>query len=464
MARLRISIYWKIFLTILASTALSSFVIGILYIGRAPQIKTHPHIQKSLIQETRFIAAFIIDRYENSSSFLEEIVRKIHQQQQANLRVFDQSGRQRASAMQERLKDTQKISQQIIESTLETGYNVQLMYPKWVLTPVVSIPLHLGGNRPMVLQCYYPFSKSVKSILPRGLAEVITIIILGGLIALLTRYLTRPIRELTRLAKDMGKGNFGAQVTIRSHDEVGELAKNFNNMSQHMAKLHKSRRELFTDISHELRSPLARILTDAEILIDRQMEPHDREQHLKAICNEVKNLDQLIGDLAILSRSEHDTVTISPVSSSLQDVISQAVSLFMLQIEEQGIILKQHIAKDVPPLMIDPTRIGQIISNLIMNALRYTPARGTIEIGLTQKNSTAEVWVKDTGEGIPAEKLPYIFDRFYRVDSSRSRSTGGSGLGLAIAKQFIESHGGTIRAQSNPEEGTCIWFTLPISQ
>jgi signal transduction histidine kinase len=267
---------------------------------------------------------------------------------------------------------------------------------------------------------------------------------------------------LTRIARETAKGNFGAQVKIRSHDEVGQLTEAFNKMSQRLAEMRNSRKELFADISHEIRSPLARILTDAEILIDGQMDAQGREQHLKAICNEVKNLDQLTGDLAILARVDQDQVDISFAPSSLKDVISQAVSLFMLQIEEKGIHLKQPVSENVPQVIIDPKRIGQVISNLLTNALRYTPPGGTIEVGLRQRNEAAEVWVRDTGPGIPENKLPLIFERFYRVDKSRSRATGGSGLGLAIARQFVESHGGKIRAESKREEGTCITFRLPI--
>jgi signal transduction histidine kinase len=292
--------------------------------------------------------------------------------------------------------------------------------------------------------------------------STITLIILGWLTVLLSRYLTLPIRELTRAAKRMAKGQFGTQVEIRSHDEVGQLAMTFNNMSKRLEEHRRSRRELFADISHEIRSPLARILTDAEILIDREMEQKEREQHLRAICEEVKNLDQIIGDLSTLSKFDKDMVEISFKLSSLKEVISQAVSLFVLQMEEKSIHLKQDIAENVPPVMIDPKRIGQVISNLIMNALRYSPEGSTIEIGLRQKDIMAEVWVKDTGQGIPEDKLPLIFERFFRVDKSRSRSTGGSGLGLTIARQFVEAHGGEIRAESMLGKGTCLTFTIPI--
>ncbi len=461
MGQFKIGIYWKIFLTILACMIISSFVIAVMYLEHAPKTKIHPQIKKSLIQQTHQIADQINTRFQTSHVTLEKIIKDMHEKEQTNLRIFDKTGKEIAASMEERLKKTKLLSKEIIDNTLQTGWDIQLVYPWWVLSTIVSVPLKISGGETLILQGYYPLTKG--RILPHGLPVIIIIIILGGLTVILSRYLTRPIRELTRATEKMAKGHFGTQVEIRSHDEVGQLAKTFNNMSRRLEEHRRSRRELFADISHEIRSPLARILTDAEILIDRQMEPKERTQHLKAICDEVKNLDQLIGDLSTLSRYEKNMVEVSFRRSSLKDLILQAISLFVLQIEEKGIILKQDIAENIPPVMIDPKRIGQVISNLLMNALRYTPRGSTIEVGLKQKDSMAEIWVRDSGPGIPEEKLPFIFERFYRVDKSRSRSTGGSGLGLAIAKRFVEVHGGEIHAESRLGEGTCIAFTLPVT-
>jgi signal transduction histidine kinase len=151
------------------------------------------------------------------------------------------------------------------------------------------------------------------------------------------------------------------------------------------------------------------------------------------------------------------------VPSSLQDALSEAIPKFSPLLEEKDISLKKTIPKDIPLVMMDEKRVGQIIANLLTNSLRYTMKGGTIDIGVTRKDSMVEVWIKDTGPGIPKEELPFIFERFYRVDKSRSRTSGGTGLGLAIAKQFVEAHGGKIWAESEVGKGTCITFTLPIA-
>ncbi|MBW2184057.1 MAG: hypothetical protein JRF49_09375 [Deltaproteobacteria bacterium] len=146
----------------------------------------------------------------------------------------------------------------------------------------------------------------------------------------------------------------------------------------------------------------------------------------------------------------------------MQDVLSQEISKFRLQLEKKGINLKQTIPENISLVMMDAKRIGQVISNLLTNALRYTPKEGRVDVGLKEKDSLVELWVRDTGPGIPQEELPHIFDRFYRVDKSRSRTSGGTGLGLAIAKYFVEAQGGLIRAESEIGKGSCITFSLPI--
>lgn len=291
----------------------------------------------------------------------------------------------------------------------------------------------------------------------------VPILIIAVLTALLSRLLTRPIRELTKATKKMSKGNLGVRVKVRSKDEIGQLGKTFNEMSQRLADFQKSRRELLADISHEIRSPLARIQSDAEILIDRKVGKEEREQHLKAICEEVKDIDKLVEDLSILSRLEYHQLEMEVSPSSIQDALSQEISKFRLQLEKKDINLKQTIPENIPLVMMDTLRIGQIISNLLTNALRYTPKGGTVDLGLKRKDSMVEVWVKDTGPGIPQEELPYIFERFYRVDKSRSRTSGGTGLGLAIAKYFVDAQGGYIHAESEVGKGTCITFSIPIA-
>jgi two-component system phosphate regulon sensor histidine kinase PhoR len=192
------------------------------------------------------------------------------------------------------------------------------------------------------------------------------------------------------------------------------------------------------------------------------MDKKDREQHLKAICEDVNGINQVIEDLSMLTKIEFNQLQLSPKPASIQHLLTQEISKFRLQMEEKNITLKEILPPSIPLVTMDAKRIGQVISNLLTNSLRYTPHNGNIEIGLEQSGSLVKVWVKDTGPGIPQEALTRIFNRFYRVDKSRSRISGGTGLGLAIAKHFVEAHGGTIQAESEVGKGTCISFTIPL--
>jgi signal transduction histidine kinase len=452
-------IYWKLFLAFLTSILLTAAVMVLTYFIFAPEIEVHPHIKKSLIDETRSIAERITASLDAAPASLSDITEKIHTAEKASIRVFDLRGRELATQMDERLTGARRISSTIIEDTLRTGEHLDLIFPRWI--HVVSMPLKRGRESVAILQIYYPLIE--KSIFPQGTPTLILLFLLGVMTAFFSRWVTKPVQELTRGARRMSTGNFGITVNIRSRDEIGELGKAFNDMSRRLADFHKSRSELLADISHEIRSPLARIQTDAEILIDRDMEKEAQSKHLQAICEEVRHIDHLIDDFLMLSRLENNELTIERSRAAIGDVLSREVSLFSLPAEEKAITLKQEIAPNLPAVMLDEKRIGQVISNLLANSIRYTPAGGTITVGAKAHDTEVTLWVRDTGAGIPAEDLPYIFDRLYRVDKSRSRATGGTGLGLAIARRFVEAHGGHIRAESEAGKGTVIIVTLPLS-
>jgi histidine kinase len=456
----RKSIYWKLLFSFLLSIALSSMVIFLMFSSYGPHTEIHPAIKKSLIIDTESLARQLRERLADSSEPLADIVRNLYEQEGISVRVLDQNGNELAAGTADKLQEVQTISPSLLDAVRHGSAHFESIYRDWRWVYSVSLPVTIGGKT-AVLQCYYPRTKEDRIIMPRGLVTALLLIALFT--AIITRFLTRPIRELTRAAQELSQGRFGVTVRVRSRDEISQLRRTFNEMSQRLAAFHQSRKELFADISHEIRSPLARIQSDAELLIDREMSKEEREEHLKAICEEVEGISRLVEDLSIMSRIENNQLTLEASPSSLQKLLIREAGKFRPQFGEKSVTLRQIMPEDIPPVMMDDKRIGQVISNLLTNALRYTPAGGTIELGVRVNGNMATVWVRDTGPGIPPEALPRIFDRFYRVDPSRSRISGGTGLGLAIAKHFVEAHGGTIRAESEQTKGTCIQFTLPLA-
>jgi signal transduction histidine kinase len=454
------SIYWKLLSFFFISITLASLVILLMFSLFGAQTEIHPRLKQFLLDETVRITEQVTLRLITTDEPLSSIINQVYLEEDVSIRVFDLDGNQKAASTKEKIQKITLISTSLIEETIENKMSFRNIFRRWMWIYVVSMPLITKTDPPLVIQAYFPRTEKPQLLMPRGLT--IALLLVAAFTAVITRFLTKPIRELIKGAQEVAKGHFGVQVKVRSNDEISQLKKNFNKMSQRLADYHQSRKELFADISHEIRSPLARIQSDAEILIDRDMDKKDREQHLKAICEDVNGINQVIEDLSMLTKIEFNQLQLSPKPASIQHLLTQEISKFRLQMEEKNITLKEILPPSIPLVTMDAKRIGQVISNLLTNSLRYTPHNGNIEIGLEQSGSLVKVWVKDTGPGIPQEALTRIFNRFYRVDKSRSRISGGTGLGLAIAKHFVEAHGGTIQAESEVGKGTCISFTIPL--
>jgi signal transduction histidine kinase len=222
------------------------------------------------------------------------------------------------------------------------------------------------------------------------------------------------------------------------------------------------RRDLVANVSHDLATPLTGIQGFTEALMDGMVSGEAERQELYAsIYREVHRLRRLVGDLQDLSSLENGVGYIQPQPLRLAELLEEALSVEHVEAAERGVTLLREVPADLPAVLADGGRITQVLLNLLDNALRFTPDGGSITVSARSNASAVEVTVADTGSGIPIEALPQIFERFYRVDRSRSRETGGGGLGLAIVKAIVTAHGGTVGAASVVGEGTRMTFTLP---
>jgi signal transduction histidine kinase len=281
-------------------------------------------------------------------------------------------------------------------------------------------------------------------------------LILGVVLA---RALTHPIRDLTTAIRAMAAGDLSQQVVIRSKDELGELAAAFNQMSADLEQLISSRRRMTADIAHDLRNPLTVIGGYVESMRDGVLEP--TAERLDAVQIEVKHLERLVDDLRTLSQAEAGELRLNRELVPPIQLLERMHRSYLPLAEKQSINLRLDALPDLPAVNIDADRMAQVLGNLITNSLRYTPARGEIVLDAGRVGSAVILSVRDNGQGMAPDALPFVFDRFYRADSSRSRADE-SGLGLAIAKSIVEAHGGTIAAESAPGLGTTMTITLPI--
>ena len=288
------------------------------------------------------------------------------------------------------------------------------------------------------------------------------------LIVGLSRRILGPVEALTEAARHMAAGDLEQRVDIASHDEIGELARAFNQMAGGLARLEELRRNMVTDVAHELRTPLTNIRGYLQAVSDGVLEPE--KTMIDSLHEEAVLLSNLVDDLQDLSLAEAGQLALEKHPCDPSAILVQAVSAFRSRAEAKGILLAPDLPE--PPLVVDvdPRRIGQVLRNLLENALTYTPPGGRITVaalrggfgGSGESRDWVELSVADTGAGIAAADLPHVFDRFYRADRSRSRATGGAGLGLAIAKQMVEAHGGQIRVESELGKETTFTFTLPV--
>lgn len=282
------------------------------------------------------------------------------------------------------------------------------------------------------------------------------------LISLLSRRMLAPVRELSSAARLLGQGDTSQRVSPKGGDEVAELGRAFNSMASDLERAEQQRKMLMADIAHELRTPLSNVQGYLEAIKDGLLEPDGRT--IDTVHEQVLQLGRLVEDLRLLALAEAGDLPLHRQPGSLVDVLQRTMDGVKPRADAMGVQLFLEAPDDLPPVEMDSMRIAQVVGNLLENAISYTPQGGkvTVTVALSASN-LAMVSVSDTGIGIPDEDLPSIFDRFYRVDPSRTRATGAAGLGLTIAKGLVEAHGGAIYAESTPGEGSRFTFELPLT-
>jgi signal transduction histidine kinase len=286
----------------------------------------------------------------------------------------------------------------------------------------------------------------------------------------LSASIAESIRRVVSGAEAIADGDLGARVVVKGNDELAELAVAFNRMAQQLQEadarqkeLEALRRDLIGWVSHDLRTPLTSMQVLVEALVDGVVDqPETVRRYLRTIQGDIRNLSALIDDLFELARLDSGELRFNLEPHSLGDLISDTLESAHTLAENKGVALSGTVAADVDPVMMAPEKIGRVLSNLINNAVRHTPAGGSVTV--EARRDIHAGWVRvdvvDSGEGIPPEDLPHIFERFFRGEKSRSRSSGGAGLGLAIAKGIVEAHGGRLAVESQVGKGSTFSFTL----
>jgi len=336
--------------------------------------------------------------------------------------------------------------------------------------PSITVALPITGTQiPAAMFLYTPITGINQTV--QALDRLLILALLVGTVAatalgfFIARSLTRPIANISKAAALFAGGDYSSRTKATGNDEIGRLGQVFNSMAESLAHTEQNRRDFLANVSHELKTPIASIQALAEALHDGMVErPEKQQRYLQTIVEESLHIDRLIRDLLDLAQLEAGELTIVPEKLDLTTYLPNELAKYDHLLAEKRLNAILNIPSGLPLVLADPGRLAQVIANLLGNAIRYSPDGSSVDIIVKEVYSQLAVSVADHGPGIPEVDQPHLWDRFYRVEKSRSRSAGGTGLGLAITKKLVNAMGGEISVYSVPGAGSTFTFTLPADK
>lgn len=295
-----------------------------------------------------------------------------------------------------------------------------------------------------------------------------TILMMGGIISLLavffilylTKVLTRPLQQMGRITHEIAKGQFDSKLDIQGKDEVSNLALDISDMAKQLKRYRDTRKEFLSHISHDLRTPLTYVKAYSSLLKDGAIKD-DCKKHAEIIHQQATRMELLVADLFQLAKLEEGNIELQLEKVDIVGWLQSFKQSYSFKMEQEGILFELEFGRENIEFVLDKKRIEQVLINLVENSIRYTSRNGTISLSAGLYREQLVLTISDSGKGIPEEDVPFIWERFYRVDKSRSSAGGGSGLGLAIVKQIIDLHGGKIEVASIVGTGTTFTIMLP---
>ena len=293
---------------------------------------------------------------------------------------------------------------------------------------------------------------------------IIPLVLTFGAMSAMTYRLVKPLKLMSEAAKAMAKGDFSRRIPVTSDDEIGELAVSFNQMTNSLARLEDVRKSFIANVSHELKTPMTTISGFIDGIIDGTIEPDKQKYYLQIVHDEVKRLSRMVESMLSVSKLESNEVALKREAFNLRELVLNVVIA-----QEQRIDKKQLniVGLDALPditVNADKDLIHRVVYNLVDNAVKFTDEGGKIDFKINYDSKNVTFRIENTGKGIPQSELPHVFDRFYKVDKSRSANKESTGLGLYIVKTIIKNHGGVISVSSVENKFTAFEFTLPINR
>lgn len=334
--------------------------------------------------------------------------------------------------------------------------------------PVIAVPVLRGGEVQggILLSPSQEGLRSTRTSILRFIlyGSAASAVVLAGISFYLSQRIARPVAAVSDAVRRVAQGDFSFRVQWESQDEVGRLARAFNEMAADLERLERARRDLIANVSHELKGPLTRISGYLEAINDGIEGPEARKQHFEIVRREAGRLGRLVNDLLDFSRLEAGRLKLHPIPCDPATSLIRAAEVFEAPARAAGVSLVNQIPQVLPIIECEPERVEQALANLLENAVTFTRPGGSVTVTAREGSGFVQVEVQDTGPGIPAEDLELVWERFYKADRARTPDRGGSGLGLAIVKHLIELQGGEVFARSEPGQGSCFGFRFPLAK
>jgi histidine kinase len=364
----------------------------------------------------------------------------------------------------------------IVVGVVSLAVTAELHTPTAINRHMAEMGTMTGGGMGMMTDLTENFTQAVNEVLLVAASlAVVTAVLVSTFV---TRRIVKPVQEMTAASRRIANGRYDERVQAAGDDELAELGRSFNRMAHELVQTEERRRQLIGDVAHELRTPLSSIKSVMEGLQDGVLRPEP--ETFASVEQEVNRLQRLVRDLEELSKAEAGQIQLEKEAIDPATLVETAVSRLRQQFADKQVSLNTDIPPGLPPITVDPARMIQVLLNLLGNALQYTPPGGRVGIQcsvignqlsvndehyLPNTDHRLLITVTDTGIGLTADQIVHIFERFYRVDKSRSRAGGGSGIGLTISKHLVEAHNGRIWAESEGlGQGSRFLLWLPLTQ
>jgi len=467
-------LFRKLIATYLVLIIASLGLLSIVAINKFSQ-SYQEEISQHLANTAYTVRAFIKDCHTEQNQ-LNEHITELGRDIQTRITVIDRNGNVLADSGYDRATMENHNDRPEVLSARKNKLGQNIRYSHTLAIDMIYLAIPLDKSKPddVIIRVSLPL-KQVSLITGQVYQTVGITFIFALLMALVMGFwlvsrIVRPVKEMVSVAESISQGDFSHQITVKTGDEIGQLAEAINRMNTKLKELFAEatkyealRRDFVANASHELRTPLSLIKGYVETIKEGRKEDWDKMQEfLGIIDHNVSQLDNLVRDLLELSRLEYQKGIALNKPCNINDIIKSVLD----DLEPFATLKKQTIVKDIPAdipaIQTDADLLRKAISNLLDNAIKYTPDSGRIEISVVAEKDNINIFIKDNGIGIPDEDLARVFERFYRVDKSRSREMGGTGLGLSIVKHIVQTLKGEVSVQSKPGEGSTFTIKLPL--